>query len=288
MIAPALPAMAEPDRPVPDDRPALHLSGPRLRQALESLIAGSEGQGGVERYVEALKLKSASFQQAFAGGAAGLDPAALHGLCALMPSVRRRIGRYLEGSRFAALRAAVGALLDGLADTTTADDRIAAFERAFPRDRAHRWVRDLAAELLHNIDPERYPAMQRWVWDAGTNTGVLREIWWGDNVDHMMIDVPDSYGTFIRLREELSGFLTDNGVFRDVLYYVDLVAAHIYAGYIGEQGGHYLRTDFATPEDPMLHTRRMLGLDGVGTRAGPGAVEGTAQAVAVPLLPNRA
>jgi len=37
----------------------------------------------------------------------------------------------------------------------------------------------------------------------------------------------------------------------------------VYAEYIGERGGTYLRTDFATPEDPMLHTRRILGLDGV-------------------------
>ncbi|MND05497.1 hypothetical protein D3C83_263220 [compost metagenome] len=37
----------------------------------------------------------------------------------------------------------------------------------------------------------------------------------------------------------------------------------MYADYIGERGGTYLRADFATPEDPMLHTRRILGLDGM-------------------------
>ena len=215
--------MAGRDQPILE-RPELHLSGPRLRQALESLIAGSEEQGGVERYVEALKLKTASFQDAFADGAAGLQPAAFKELCSLMPSVRRRIAPYLDRRGFAAVCTAIGALLEGRADTTTADARLDAFERAFPRDRDHRWVRDLAAELLHNIDPERYPLMQRWVWNARTNTGALREIWWADNVDHIMIDVPDSYGAFlIVLREELSQFLTENGVFRDILQYVDLV-----------------------------------------------------------------
>ena len=214
--------MAGRDQPILE-RPELHLSGPRLRQALESLIAGSEEQGGVERYVEALKLKTASFHDAFADGAAGLQPAAFKELCSLMPSVRRRIAPYLDRRGFAAVCTAIEALLEGRADTTTADARLDAFERAFPRDRDHRWVRDLAAELLHNIDPERYPLMQRWVWNARTNTGALREIWWADNVDHIMIDVPDSYGAFLMLREELSQFLTENGVFRDILQYVDLV-----------------------------------------------------------------
>ena len=279
--------MAGRDQPILE-RPELHLSGPRLRQALESLIAGSEDQGGVERYVEALKLKTASFHDAFADGAAGLQPAAFKELCSLMPSVRRRIAPYLDRRGFAAVCTAIEALLEGRADTTTADARLDAFERAFPRDREHRWVRDLAAELLHNIDPERYPLMQRWVWNARTNTGALREIWWADNVDHIMIDVPDNYGTFLMLREELSQFLTENGVFRDILQYGDLVTAHVYAGYIGEQGGQYLRTDFATPEDPMLHTRRMLGLDGVGAkgRSKVKAIDGDAQAVGDPRLLN--
>ena len=70
------------------------------------------------------------------------------------------------------------------------------------------------------------------------------------------------------LREELSQFLTDNGVFSDVLIYVDLVCAQVYADYICAQGGSYLRADFSSPDDPMQHARRLLGLDGV--RAGSG------------------
>jgi hypothetical protein len=82
-------------------------------------------------------------------------------------------------------------------------------------------------------------------------------------VDSISIDVPDGYATFLVLRQELSEYLTANGVFRDVLFYADVLMAQVYAGYIGERGGTYLRTDFTTPEDPMLHTRRILGLDGV-------------------------
>lgn len=245
----------------PLERPTLELSGPRLEDAFASLVHYSEEHGGVERYVEALRVKTELFRQALADPAA-LDRPALKALCACMPTVRRRVGPYLHPAAFDGLRDHVRALMAGGERTATADERIAAFCAAFPDDRGHRWVRDLAAELLHNADPERYPMMCRWVWDARTNTGVLREIWHAENVDHLYIDVPDRYATYLMLREELSQYVTGRGVFRDVVHYVDLLTAQVYARYIGEQGGQYLRTDFASPEDPMVHVRRLLGLDG--------------------------
>ena len=252
-------------RAVQAGRPRLELSGPRLRLALESLVARSDEHGGVETYVDALKLKSAAFRETLAGGRAaraGLDD--LRRLCACIATARRRVGRYLEPATFGDLRARIDRLLDGCERTDTADERVGAFCASFPAGRDHRWVRDLAAEILHNVDPERYPLMCRWVWDEKLNTGVLREIWHGDDVDRVLIDVPDRYETFLVLREELSQFLAANGVFRDVVQYADLLTAQIYAGYVSEQGGSYLRADFATAEDPMLHVRRMLGLDGIG------------------------
>lgn len=255
------------------ERPRLDLSGPILAHALETLIEGTEAQGGVERWVDALKLKSEMFRQALAPDCSGCAPGELpletfKSLCAFMATVRRRVGPYLEQPGYAELLEAVTELLDGIADTSSTDERIAAFCARFPEDRHHRWVRDLAAELLHQLDPERYPLMCRWVWDAKANTGVIREIWFDDNVDSITIPVPDGYGTCLMLREELSQYLTDNGVFRDVPWYVDLLSAKIYADYIAAQGGVYLRADFSSPGDPLEHTRRLLGLDGVRARSG--------------------
>jgi len=270
-------------------RPRLELSGAKLSLALESLVTRSEEQGGVERYVDALKLKSKAFSSALGGGrAAEVELSELRTLCACMPTARRRAGRHLEAGTFRELRARIAGLLDGAEDTSGTDARIARFCEAFSDDRDHRWVRDLAAEVLHNVDPERYPMMCRWVWDARANTGVLREIWFADDVDHVTIDVPDRYETFVVLREELSQFLAANGVYRDVLEYVDLLTAQVYAGYVAEQGGSYLRADFATAEDPMLHTRRMLGLDGIGERGRTRlkAVDGTAEVIEAPRLAN--
>ena len=255
--------------PVSADRPVLDLSGPILTRALETLVAGTEKQGGVEYWIDALKLKSRMFQQVLGQG----DPADLaldsfKGLCAFMASIRRRVGPYLEQPAWEDLVRAIDGLLDGVDDTATADRRVAAFCRQFPQDRKHRWVRNLAAEILHNVDPERYPLMCRWVWDRQANTGVIREIWFDDNVDNITLAVTDGYETYLVLREELSQFLSDNGVFRDMIWYVDLLCAKIYADYIAAQGGVYLRADFSAPGDPMEHTRRLLGLDGVKARSG--------------------
>jgi len=235
----------------------LEISGPKLKLALEALVSRAEELGGVEAYVEALRIKSALFGEALN---AELSLKQFRTLCAHMSTVRRRIGQYAQPHWFEEMKKRIAGLFESHPET---DERMKRFCAAFPDDREHRWVRDLAAELLHYADPERYPLMTRWVWDARANTGVLREIWHGEDVDSMSIDVADGYATFLMLREELSQYLSANGVFRDVLFYVDVLMAQVYAGYIGERGGTYLRTEFATPEDPMLHTRRILGLDGI-------------------------
>jgi hypothetical protein len=243
------------------ERPVLDLSGDLLRGALQTMVAGSEEHGGIERYIDAVKLKSKMFQQALVeNGVESLDLETFKGLCTFMSTVRRRISIWLNEEKFGEMRGLIVELFD---ESHHIDDRIGRFCDAFPQDKKHRWVRDLAAELLHNADPERVPMMNRWIWDAKANTGVIREIWHADDIDRLTIRVADNYGTYIMLREELSQFLSDNGIFRDVLYYVDVLCAQVYAQYICEQGGSYLRADFSAPEDPMQHTRRLLGLDGV-------------------------
>lgn len=255
----------------PDALPVLDLSGPRLRRSFETLVSSAEGEGGIERYITGLHFKAALFREAIGQGRSErVDEESLIGLCALMAPVRRRIGAWTAENGFAALRRAFAELLDGAEDTSDArkvDDRMARFCAAFDDGPRHRWVRDLAAEVLHNALPERYPLMTRWVWDRRANTGVLREIWYGD-IDGRTLDIADDYRCFLALRGELSQFLTDNGVFRDMTFYVDLLCAQVYADYICEQGGAFLRTDFSSEQDPAVYTRRMLGLDGIDPDTG--------------------
>lgn len=245
------------------ERPVLHLSGPALTAATERLAVVCEETGGVETYVAALQLKGEAFRRVFdRAGSDGPSAEELATLAGLMPTVRRRIADWLNGDRFELLRRAVVDLVDAPHDPKLVDRRIAEFGARFPGGKRFRWVRDLAAELLHALKPEQYPLMTRWVWDECANTGVLREIWHGD-IDRSRIDVGDGYATHVMLREELSQFLTDNGVYRDLLQYVDLVMAQVYAEYIAAQGGSYLRADFTAPEDSVGYLRRLLGLDGI-------------------------
>jgi len=237
----------------------LDLDGEALDHALNLLLAAAEHHGGIEKIVQALELKAELFADAFAKKGADLTPENFLKLCMFMPTVRRRMGDYADGAEFLALKEAIEELFED-GDT---DARVARFQDRFPQGKKFRWVRDLAAEILHNTNRELYPLMTRWVWDHRANSGVLREIWFAEDVDNMQIDVPDRYATFLKLREELSGYLTDNGVFRDVPAYVDLLCAQVYAGYIASQGGAFLKADFASEQDSFLFVLRLLGLDGV-------------------------
>ena len=250
-------------------RPVLELSGPRITSSFEKLLNASDEQGGIETFVTAIKFKHSVFQEVLkAENVQSLDKDTFLGLCAFIAPARRRIGAWIDYQDFEALRARLVALMTGELDGSDVDMRVAAFCEWFPQDRDHRWVRDLVAEFLHFNDMEQYPLMTRWVWDQAANTGVIREIWHADDIDHLTLNIADTYETHLMLREELSQFLASNGVFRDVLYYVDLLLAQIYADYISEQGGSFLRTDFASEIDPLEFTRRMLGLDGVDPDTG--------------------
>lgn len=269
--------------------PVLHLSGPRLRQTFEHLVQAAEATGGVERYVGALALKASLFEEIFGKGRLeAAQPEEFRDLAAFVTPARRRIAPYLQAGGFARLHAAIAELMQGWADVTDADARLAAFTACFPEDREHRWVRDLGAEILHFTAPDRYPLMTRWMWDAGVGTGVIREIWFEDAPE--IEALTDEYATFAALGEELGGFLTENGVFRDHAFYADLLCAHVYAGYINDHGSQYLKADFAGTADPMLHTRRMLGLDAIDTESGRTRlklIDGTAHTIAAePALLN--
>ncbi|MCG6857625.1 MAG: hypothetical protein LJE67_06120 [Salaquimonas sp.] len=260
--------------PVPAQAgPVLDLSGPRLRRAFENLVESAEASGGVERYVSALALKASLFAEVLGKGKVReITETEFCEIACFMAPVRRRIGPWLADNKFEAMRKRIETLLEGWSDTRTVDARIDAFVASFPQDREHRWIRDLAGEILHFTAPDRYPLMTRWIWDQKTRTGVIREIWHADDVDTAEIEVENSFTTYATLREELEGFLAENGVFRDTVFYVDLLCAHVYAGYINDRGGQYLRPDFCGGNDgtgdAMLHTRRMLGLDAVDTETG--------------------
>lgn len=254
-------------------RASLELSGEKLRSAAEALLHACEDVGGVERFAAAVRLKSEVFQERLGAGAAErLELTAFDELTPLMATVRTRIGKLIEQQSWSTVRNAIAELLADAQAPDTGDARVSRFCKHFLVGKETRFVRDFASELLHNVYPELYPLMNRWVWDAKVNTGVLREIWHAENIDHILIDVPDNQSTFLCLREELSQFLSSNGIFRDMLWYVDLLCAQVYGDYINAQGGAYLRSDFSSAPNPLEQTRRILGLDRIGRSSDRGKI----------------
>lgn len=160
------------------NRPVLHLSGPRLTRSFETLVERSEDHGGIESYIAGLRFKSSVIQEALSPERLlSLSEADILGISAFMASVRRRIGPWVAEAGIQPARQLITVLLDGATDAANADERFADFCASFPEDKAHRWVQDFAAEILHAVHPEQYPLMTRWVWDRTANSGVLREIW---------------------------------------------------------------------------------------------------------------
>ena len=131
--------------------PVLDLSGPRLRRAFADLASGAEGTGGIERYVTALALKASLFEELLGNHAADLTETEFLDLAAFITPVRRKIGPWLGQNGFQHLHAQIVLLVQTDGD---ADFRINRFCTAFPQDKAHRWVRDLAAEILHFTAPD--------------------------------------------------------------------------------------------------------------------------------------
>lgn len=257
------------EEPSTAPRPVLELSGQALDGAHATLCAGAEGVGGMDVLLDAVAAKAALFDNQFSGdGVSYLKQQGLLDLCAFMPSVRRRIGPSLESHGIDHFRAALEDLLADFDNPDGVDARIAAFVALFPDDRKHRWVRDLAAEVLHFTAPGIYPLMTRWVWDAKANSGVLREIWHSADGAEARINVADGYVTHATLRDELTGYAIDRGVSSDPELFVDLLCAQVYGDYIRNQGSAYLKTDFSGPDGDFRYTLRMLGLDAVDASDG--------------------
>ena len=131
------------------ERPVLDLSGEGLRAILQAMIKGSEDHGGIERYVDAVKLKSDMFQQAM-DDIANLELEAFMGLCTFMATVRRRVGPWLNEDSFGDVRDGLAGLFD---DDEPVDARAHAFLHSFEqRDEVgFEGVQELSAGQLDEI-----------------------------------------------------------------------------------------------------------------------------------------
>lgn len=119
---------------------------------------------------------------------------------------------------------------------------------------------DFGAELLHFNDPIKYPLMTRWVWDQNTVSGALREFIRGNDT---LPDVPlgNSPEMFEGARTWLAAQLAEQGLYKDVHYWVDLVQAQAYAEYFRSMAEGMLSADFGRASGPADHIKKFLGID---------------------------
>lgn len=246
--------------------PVLHLDGRRLRTAFDSMVDCAEKVGGIEVIVDGLSGKSILFQRTFDESTQSLLETEFFDTCAFMPTVRRRLKNALENHSFGQLSQAMQQLLSDVS-LENVDQKIDTFETKLSSTSKDRWVRDLAAEVLHFRDPDTFPLMTRWIWDYSSNSGVLREIWYSES-DTEILNIPHGVRTHLELRRELSEFLDGLGVFKNLNFMMDVLFAWIYSQYIGNQGGSFLKTEFSFTGTPFGYVFRMLGLDAALSASG--------------------
>lgn len=242
----------------------------RFRSRFAALQEALSEIGGVDPVLQALETKSLLFREALRPQQLeALDHEAVELLLDTVMPARRRIGTALSRLAPEALRQCVRELLTGPAPLA---QRLEAFAQSLvapvapgePRAvrRLRRGALDFAAELLHFREPARYPLMTRWVWDAETQSGALRELVRGADT---LTEVPwgSSPGVYEAGRVWVAEQMRAHGVYREPHFLVDLYLAHVYAGYMLSMsaGMGMLKADFGGSADPLEITKKLLGVD---------------------------
>lgn len=138
--------------------------------------------------------------------------------------------------------------------------RFDGFVEAFPGDAG--LAGDVASELLHFADPERYWLWTRWMWDPRTETGSLRLV----TMDEFDLDGDTPGATYLRVGEGVA-FVNETGRavgFTDIgggPFGIDVFLACVYGIYMYTVLRMRMTQEFnqVVPELPEL-ARRLLGV----------------------------
>ncbi|TSA42056.1 MAG: hypothetical protein D4R58_00685 [Betaproteobacteria bacterium] len=235
----------------------------------DQLLEQSGAEGGIAALIERMQAKQqavvATFERALA--AAGLSE--IESLLDQVFTARRRLYPALESAGVAKVREALAQLRH---DALPVAARLQAFVDAMPGtaglDRAslkaanklRRAAWDFAAELLHFIDPDRFPLMTRWVWDQSTQSGALREFIRG-NDSMQEIPLTNAPEMFEGARAWLADQLRTEGIYRDLPLWIDLMLAQAYTNYLRSVAEGNLGAEFGRGTTPGEQLAKLLGID---------------------------
>lgn len=242
----------------------------RFARHFSEFVSLADAGAGLAAYTEGLEAKHRLFaEMTDSAGLARLDLEGARVLLETVFTARRKLFPLIEALGEEAFRELVGTLARGDAPV---DARIAGFCDRLPypagegrEARAlHRKLRgaarDFAAELLHFAEPLKYPLMTRWVWDAGTSSGALRELMAvPDNATQ--IPLAATYATFDEARQWLMARVAEQGIYRDQHWWADLTLAMAYVGYFRAMTGGALGSDFMRASTPQEQLAKLLGID---------------------------
>ena len=125
-----------------------------------------------------------------------LDDAALLPIFKSIFSVRRKAGAILDksGGRMG------GWIADLLHGDGAPAERFETFCGKLPADSSLTLGHDLAGELLHYTEPEKYWLWTRWMWDEKANTGALPLV----TIEGVDLEAETAGGTYLRVGEAVT------------------------------------------------------------------------------------
>lgn len=263
----ALPAAT--DEIVPAALP-LALDGGVFKHYFTKLLENAGQDGGIESYLAALGAKQhVCIDTLERARDAAFSMSDIEAVLDHVFTARRRLCPALEQLGAARAATLVGDLAAGAAPPA---QRLQAFVDAMPgtermdreslkaATKVRRAAWDFAAELLHFSDPVKFPLMSRWVWDQGTQSGALREFIRGNDA---MREIPfgNDPGLFEGARRWLAERIAEEGVYRDVPFWIDLVLAQAYTTYFRSVTDGSLGADFGRGVTAQEQLRKLLGID---------------------------
>lgn len=229
---------------------------------LDALLKEAGERGGLEPFLEALRLKHELFLTALPEeGPAVLGREGFEALLSSVFPARRKLAATFADMDEPTLNRVVNELVYGQAPLA---ERMRAFCELVPKEdkKPRRAIWDLAAELLHFRDPERIPLMTRWVWDTATCTGALREFLRGnDTLREIPLDTRPE--TFQAARVWFGEMLAGRGFYRDLPYLIDMLQAQAYADYVKAMSTSIGMVDaeYGGRQDPLEFLMKLLGID---------------------------
>lgn len=230
----------------------LQLDAERFARHFSDFVALADAGVGLQAYVGLLEAKHRLFA-ALLAAPARIDLGAAETLLESVFPARRKLYPLIEALGAARFSERVARLLGGEATIEAFCDSLDyPHERAMQR-KLRGAARDFAAELLHFADPRAHPLMTRWVWDASSGSGALRELMNAEHaggVDHAAA------------RDWMYERFGEQGIWREQHWLADLVLAMAYVGYFRAMTGGVLGSDFTRASTPDEQLRKLLGVDG--------------------------